>query len=110
MPDIDALMEQDAKGEGLVLTDTPPDTPAPPADEPVADEQPEVSEEPAEEEEPAAPEEDPVPDKYKGKSLAEVVRMHQEAEAALGRQGQAVGDARGAAKTAAQELASVTRK
>lgn len=35
-----------------------------------------------------------VPDKYKGKSAADLVRMHQEAERAIGRQGQELGDLR----------------
>jgi hypothetical protein len=35
-----------------------------------------------------------VPDKYKGKSLDEIVRMHQEAEKLIGRQAQEVGEVR----------------
>lgn len=35
-----------------------------------------------------------VPDKYKGKSLEEIVRMHQEAEKLIGRQAQEVGEVR----------------
>ena len=38
--------------------------------------------------------EDEVPDKYNGKSLEDVVRMHQEAEKLLGRQSSEVGDLR----------------
>lgn len=37
---------------------------------------------------------DEVPDKYKGKSIAEIVRMHQEAEKLVGRQGTEVGELR----------------
>jgi DNA polymerase II large subunit len=40
------------------------------------------------------PEED-IPEKYKGKSTAEIVRMHQEAEKLLGRQSSEVGELRG---------------
>ena len=38
--------------------------------------------------------EDSIPDKYKGKSIAEIVQMHQEAEKAIGRQGSEVGELR----------------
>jgi predicted RNA-binding protein YlqC (UPF0109 family) len=41
-----------------------------------------------------APEEDEVPEKYKGKSLKEIARMHQEAEKLIGRQGSEVGELR----------------
>jgi hypothetical protein len=40
------------------------------------------------------PEED-IPEKYRGKSTAEIVRMHQEAEKLLGRQSSEVGELRG---------------
>ena len=40
-----------------------------------------------------APEED-IPDKYRGKGLQDIIRMHQEAEKHLGRQGQELGEAR----------------
>ena len=40
------------------------------------------------------PQEDDIPDKYKGKSTAEIVRMHQEAEKLLGRQSSEVGELR----------------
>lgn len=40
------------------------------------------------------PFEDDVPEKYRGKSLKDVVTMHQEAEKALGRQGSEVGELR----------------
>lgn len=39
-------------------------------------------------------EEDSLPDKYKGKSVAEIVRMHQEAEKLVGRQSSEVGELR----------------
>jgi hypothetical protein len=38
--------------------------------------------------------EDEIPDKYRGKSVAEIVRMHQEAEKLLGRQSSEVGELR----------------
>lgn len=38
--------------------------------------------------------EDAVPDKYKGKTVAEVVKMHQEAESTIGRQGHELGQLR----------------
>ena len=38
--------------------------------------------------------EEEIPDKYKGKSTAEIVRMHQEAEKLLGRQSSEVGELR----------------
>ena len=38
--------------------------------------------------------EEELPDKYKGKSTAEIVRMHQEAEKLLGRQSSEVGELR----------------
>lgn len=40
------------------------------------------------------PDQDALPDKYKGKSAVEIARMHQEAEKAIGRQGQELGDLR----------------
>ena len=39
-------------------------------------------------------EEDDIPEKYKGKSVKEIVRMHQEAEKAMGKQGSEVGELR----------------
>lgn len=48
-------------------------------------------EEPEEQE---TPPEEEIPDKYKGKSTAEIVRMHQEAEKLLGRQSSEVGELR----------------
>jgi len=38
--------------------------------------------------------EDDIPDKYKGKSIKDIVRMHQEAERAIGKQGSEVGELR----------------
>lgn len=52
------------------------------------------SEEQTEEPQTQPEEEDEVPDKYKGKSVKDIVRMHQEAEKALGRQGSEVGELR----------------
>jgi hypothetical protein len=47
------------------------------------------------EEEPVQEEqEDDIPDKYKGKSIKDIVRMHQEAERAIGKQGSEVGELR----------------
>jgi len=40
------------------------------------------------------PEDDDIPDKYKGKSVKDIVRMHQEAERAIGKQGSEVGELR----------------
>ena len=40
------------------------------------------------------PQEDEIPEKYQGKSTAEIVRMHQEAEKLLGRQSSEVGELR----------------
>jgi len=51
-----------------------------------------ITEEPEVQETP--PEEDDIPEKYKGKSTAEIVRMHQEAEKLLGRQSSEVGELR----------------
>jgi hypothetical protein len=53
-----------------------------------------VTEEPQVEATPQEPEQDDIPDKYKGKSTAEIVRMHQEAEKLLGRQSSEVGELR----------------
>mgnify|MGYP001595419218 CR=1 FL=1 len=51
-----------------------------------------IAEEPEVQETP--PEEDDIPEKYQGKSTAEIVRMHQEAEKLLGRQSSEVGELR----------------
>jgi len=39
-------------------------------------------------------EDDDIPDKYKGKSVKDIIRMHQEAEKAMGKQGSEVGELR----------------
>ena len=57
-------------------------------------EQNEVNEIQQEEVEQPQPEEHSLPDKYQGKSLEEVVKMHQEAEKLLGRQSSEVGELR----------------
>lgn len=49
---------------------------------------------PAEQTEQEVRQEPEVPEKYKGKSLEEVVRMHQESEKLIGRQAQEVGESR----------------
>ena len=46
------------------------------------------------EEEPEQNDEDDIPYKYKGKSVKDIVRMHQEAERAIGKQGSEVGELR----------------
>ena len=45
-------------------------------------------------EQPEEDEEDDIPEKYKGKSVKDIVRMHQEAEKAMGKQGSEVGELR----------------
>ena len=52
---------------------------------------PEPAEEPAEQPVEAAPE---LPEKYRGKALDEIIKMHQEAEKLIGRQAQEVGEVR----------------
>lgn len=55
----------------------------------------ELQDEPEEEIQDSSPEEEEdIPDKYKGKSVKDIVRMHQEAERALGKQGSEVGELR----------------
>lgn len=54
----------------------------------------EIQQEAAAEVEQPQPEEPSLPDKYQGKSLEEVVQMHQEAEKLLGRQSSEVGELR----------------
>ena len=49
---------------------------------------------PEQEPEPENTEEDDIPEKYKGKSIKDIVRMHQEAERAIGKQGSEVGELR----------------
>ena len=60
----------------------------PPEDVDNEEEVSQITEEPVEQE---TPQEDDIPDKYKGKSTAEIVRMHQEAEKLLGKQSGEVG-------------------
>ena len=60
--------------------------------EDVNDEHEELLQEEPEQQE--TPQEEEIPDKYKGKSTAEIVRMHQEAEKLLGRQSSEVGELR----------------
>ena len=43
---------------------------------------------------PPTPEEPAIPEKYKGKSLDDIIKMHQEAEKLIGRQAQEVGEVR----------------
>lgn len=49
---------------------------------------------PEEEQASAQEEEDDIPEKYRGKSVKDIVRMHQEAEKAMGKQGSEVGELR----------------
>ena len=53
-----------------------------------------TQQEPSQEASPASTDPEAIPDKYNGKSLEDVVRMHQEAEKLLGRQSSEVGDLR----------------
>ena len=57
-------------------------------------EEPTFNEEPEEEVVDETPEEDDLPDKYRGKSVKEIVQMHQEAEKLVGRQSSEVGELR----------------
>ena len=61
-----------------------------------------------EQETPAAPVDD-IPDKYKNKSTAEIVRMHQEAEKLLGRQSSEVGELRSVVDTYIQAQLDTTK-
>lgn len=63
-----------------------------PIEEPTAEP---VAEEPT-------PEEEPIPDKYQGKDIREVIRMHQEAERWAGRQSEEVGELRKSVDTLIQ--------
>ena len=56
------------------------------------DEEPQETE--PEEVTPEPEQEDDIPEKYKGKSVKDIVRMHQEAEKAMGKQGSEVGELR----------------
>ena len=53
-----------------------------------------VVQEDSPQEQPSEEEDDDIPEKYKGKSVKEIVRMHQEAEKAMGKQGSEVGELR----------------
>jgi hypothetical protein len=53
-------------------------------------------------------EDNDIPDKYKGKSVKDIVRMHQEAERAIGKQGSEVGELRRI--TVAQQQAPVVEE
>ena len=82
---IDERPDKDDKNETEVISDineTSVDKPL----EPIEESTPEPELEQSTEEE--------LPDKYKGKSTAEIVRMHQEAEKLLGRQSSEVGELR----------------
>lgn len=72
---------QEEVGNAENITNTEETTSLEPAQEAVNSEQ-EVRQEPE------------IPEKYKGKSLDEIVRMHQEAEKLIGRQAQEVGEVR----------------
>ena len=72
---IDQREDEDLNGEDVVSFDEPEDQP-----------------EQAQEEQ-SIPEED-IPEKYQGKDLKDIVRMHQEAEKLLGRQSSEVGELR----------------
>ena len=61
-----------------------------------------------EQETPAEPVDD-IPDKYKNKSTAEIVRMHQEAEKLLGRQSSEVGELRSVVDTYIQAQLDTTK-
>ena len=51
-----------------------------------------------------------VPDKYRGKSLEEIVKMHQEAEKLIGRQAQEVGEVRKLADDLIKQQIGATNK
>lgn len=53
-----------------------------------------AQEEATPEAEPVQDDDDDIPEKYKGKSVKDIVRMHQEAERAIGKQGSEVGELR----------------
>jgi hypothetical protein len=62
---------------------------------PIEEEQNPIEEQPAEPEEiQEAQEEDDIPEKYQGKDIKDIVRMHQEAEKLLGKQSSEVGELR----------------
>jgi len=59
---------------------------------------------------PAEPVEVSIPDKYKGKSLEEIVKMHQEAEKLIGRQAQEVGEVRKLADDLIKQQLNTTKQ
>jgi hypothetical protein len=63
-----------------------------------------------EEPEQETPQEDDIPDKYKGKSTADIVRMHQEAEKLLGKQSGEVGELRSVVDNYIQTQLDTTTK
>ncbi len=69
-------------------------------DDPQPEPQPEVKEEPKSE----------VPDKYRGKSLEDIIRMHQEAEKLIGKQAQEVGEVRKLADELLKQQLSTTQQ
>lgn len=82
-------------------------------DEPV-DTQLELSELETEESTPNQPDqttqEESLPDKYTGKSLAELARMHQEAESVIGRQGNEMGELRSAVDKLIEDNLKATKE
>ena len=63
-----------------------------------------------EEPEQETPQEDDIPDKYKGKTTADIVRMHQEAEKLLGKQSGEVGELRSVVDNYIQTQLDTTTK
>ena len=60
----------------------------------LGEEEQQVEEEPQTTEEPVEQEKSPIPNKYQGKSVEDIVKMHQEAERLIGKQAQEVGEVR----------------
>jgi hypothetical protein len=71
--------------------------------------QPEEVSKPEEPAEPAPEQEDELPEKYRGKSVSEIAKMHQEAEKALGRQGNEIGELRQAFDEFVKSSAQATK-
>jgi len=78
--------------------------------EDVETEEQEVSQITEEPEEATPQQEDDIPEKYQGKSTAEIVRMHQEAEKLLGRQSSEVGELRSVVDSYIQTQLDTTTK
>ena len=78
--------------------------------EEVSDEQEEISQVTEEPVVADTPPEDDIPDKYRGKSTAEIVRMHQEAEKLLGRQSSEVGELRSVVDSYIQTQLDTTKE